>query len=318
MTRDFRVHGHAMLQQEGADLITGTLTDPSFTHAVERLEVNLLGDLRRDELHGRALHRLGDRLGIAEVVLLASGVGTHIFGGRQPSVVAKRCEFAAQVMRAKRPLPFRSGKAEYSRAVFPPCTRPLLAQYDRTALIETYNGERVLTDIDADHGDCRILVGHGVLLLFGAPCQLRLLAGPEHVRTIPLPEGHMASYIARRKFLATLGGTASRGACSNGLGKYELRRMFSPKRETKPASAQHDDNPVMTAYPHCPQSAFHFLEVLIKTAVGQRRAPGSKDRRRVGNTPRLVFQQVRQAEKRNGGPRAEGTFVRHGCHILKT
>ena len=36
MTRDFRVHGHAMLQQEGADLITGTLTDPSFTHAVKR------------------------------------------------------------------------------------------------------------------------------------------------------------------------------------------------------------------------------------------------------------------------------------------
>jgi|SRR5215831_6732669 len=178
-----------MLQQEGADLITGTLTDPSFTHAVERLEVNLLGDLRRDELHGRALHRLGDRLGIAEVVLLA-------YARRQ------------------------------------------------------------------SRGLC--------------------------------------------------------GACSNGLGKYELRRMFSPKRETKPASAQHDDNPVMTAYPHCPQSAFHFLEVLIKTAVGQRRAPGSKDRRRVGNTPRLVFQQVRQAEKRNGGPRAEGTFVRHGCHILKT
>jgi len=77
MTRDFRVHGHAMLQQEGADLITGTLTDPSFTHAVERLEVNLLGDLRRDELHGRALHRLGDRLGIALTLYL---VGFMVIG----------------------------------------------------------------------------------------------------------------------------------------------------------------------------------------------------------------------------------------------
>jgi hypothetical protein len=27
-----------------------------------------------------------------------------------------------------------------------------------------------------------------VLLVFGAPCQLLLLAGPEHGRTIPLPE----------------------------------------------------------------------------------------------------------------------------------
>src|ERR671937_1305330 len=40
------------------------------------------------------------------------------------------------------------------------------------------------------------------------PCQLLLLAGPEHGRTIPLPEGHMASHIERRKFLATLGGAA--------------------------------------------------------------------------------------------------------------
>src|SRR5260221_2475881 len=38
--------------------------------------------------------------------------------------------------------------------------------------------ERVLADIDADHGDRGIgCLRHGVLLVFGAPCQLRLLAG---------------------------------------------------------------------------------------------------------------------------------------------
>ena len=31
-------------------------------------------------------------------------------------------------------------------------------------------------------------VRHGVLLVFGAPCQLRLLAGQEHGRTIPLSD----------------------------------------------------------------------------------------------------------------------------------
>jgi hypothetical protein len=47
--------------------------------------------------------------------------------------------------------------------------------------------KRVLADIDANHGDGSVeFLRHGVLLVFGAPCQLRLLAGPEHGRTIPL------------------------------------------------------------------------------------------------------------------------------------
>jgi hypothetical protein len=46
--------------------------------------------------------------------------------------------------------------------------------------------ERVLADIDADHGiGC---LRHGALLVFGAPCQLRLLLGLEHGRTIPLAD----------------------------------------------------------------------------------------------------------------------------------
>jgi hypothetical protein len=51
------------------------------------------------------------------------------------------------------------------------------------------NMERVLANIDADHGDCALeLLGHGVLLVFGAPCQLLSLVGQEHGRTNPLPE----------------------------------------------------------------------------------------------------------------------------------
>ena len=49
--------------------------------------------------------------------------------------------------------------------------------------------ERVLTDINADYGDCGIeLLRHGVLLVFGAPGQLKMLAGQEHGRTIPLAD----------------------------------------------------------------------------------------------------------------------------------
>ena len=49
--------------------------------------------------------------------------------------------------------------------------------------------ERVLTDINADYGDCGIeFLRHGVLLVFGAPGQLKMLAGQEHGRTIPLTD----------------------------------------------------------------------------------------------------------------------------------
>jgi hypothetical protein len=52
-------------------------------------------------------------------------------------------------------------------------TRPLLPQ-------RIVDVERVLADIDADYGDSGIgCLRHGVLLVFGAPCQLRLLAGQE-------------------------------------------------------------------------------------------------------------------------------------------
>src|SRR4029450_1412975 len=67
-------------------------------------------------------------------------------------------------------------------------TRPFLPEYDRATPIVPYDVERVLADIDADHGDCAArFLRHGVLL-FGAPNQLRSLAGLEHGRTIPLPE----------------------------------------------------------------------------------------------------------------------------------
>ena len=68
-------------------------------------------------------------------------------------------------------------------------TRPLLPQHDGATRIVAHDVERVLADIDADHGDRGIgCLRHGVLLVFGAPCQLRLLAGQEHGRTIPLPD----------------------------------------------------------------------------------------------------------------------------------
>jgi hypothetical protein len=74
---------NAALQQEGANLIddAGALADKSLAHAVQGLQVELIAGLGSDELHGRALHRLGDRLSIAEVVLLSLRIRRTYFAG---------------------------------------------------------------------------------------------------------------------------------------------------------------------------------------------------------------------------------------------
>jgi hypothetical protein len=68
-------------------------------------------------------------------------------------------------------------------------TRPLLPQHNGAAGIVAHDVERVLADIDADHGDPRYWVsGTWRAPCLWPPCQLRLLAGREHGRTIPLPD----------------------------------------------------------------------------------------------------------------------------------
>jgi hypothetical protein len=72
--------------------------------------------------------------------------------------------------------------------------RPLLAQHNAAALIQTDDVERGLADIDTDYGDRAVeIVGHAVLLVFGAPCQIRGWRG----RTRP---GHPISGHLRRDF----------------------------------------------------------------------------------------------------------------------
>ena len=55
--------GNATFQQEGADLIddASALTHQPLTHAVQRLQIELIGGLRRHQLHRWPLHGLGDR-----------------------------------------------------------------------------------------------------------------------------------------------------------------------------------------------------------------------------------------------------------------
>ena len=59
----------------------------------------MLSSLRRHELHRWPLHRLGNRLRVAEVVLLSLPVGPHVLGWHQRGIVTKRLKLAAEMMR---------------------------------------------------------------------------------------------------------------------------------------------------------------------------------------------------------------------------
>jgi hypothetical protein len=64
-----------------------------------------------------------------------------------------------------------------------------LPQHNLPACVLTDNVEGVFADVDANNDNSGIdLLGHDVLLVFGAPCQLPSLTGREHGRTIPLAD----------------------------------------------------------------------------------------------------------------------------------
>src|SRR6266496_6850912 len=97
------------------------------------------------------------------------------------------------------------------RAALPPgrVTTSAAARWHRADL--AHDVERVLADVDTDHrGDRYIeLAGHGLLLVFGAPCQLLSLVGPEHSRTIPLPDmihetGEKITVMIRRRQIGSI------------------------------------------------------------------------------------------------------------------
>ena len=101
----------------------GKIEPPDDSHAL--IETNVLGVL--------------NAICVAEVILLPPRVGSHIFGWHQPSVVTKRCEFAAQMVCADASLHADETRRHGGKPGCYLATRPLLAQGDRATPIETHN-----------------------------------------------------------------------------------------------------------------------------------------------------------------------------------
>ena len=146
-------------------------------------------------LHRRALHGFGNRLGIIEVVLLSLAIGADIFGRHQPGIVTEAMQVCGSGDVRRRRLPCRSSNAVYWRAALPlgHATTFAAARW-RPAHRGPRRGtsscpiSMPITAIAVLRWPCR----HGVLLVVGAPCWLRLLAGQEHGRTIPLTDLRLA------------------------------------------------------------------------------------------------------------------------------
>jgi len=93
-------------------------------------------------------------------------------------MVAKAVELATEMMRADAGLHADQTGRHVGKTGLHLAARPFLAQHNGTTLIVAYDVERVLADIDANHGDCNVeCLGHGVLLAFGAPSQHLMLVG---------------------------------------------------------------------------------------------------------------------------------------------
>ena len=100
--------------------------------------------------------------------------------------MTKRPELTTEMMRPDTGLHTNQTGGHIGKPGLNLAARPLLPQNNLSAAVLTNNVEQVLTDIDADNGNPGVLLRHGVLLVFGTPCQLQSLAGQEHGRTIPL------------------------------------------------------------------------------------------------------------------------------------
>jgi hypothetical protein len=179
------------LEQEGADLVddAGALANQPLTHAMQRLQVELVARLDGHELHRRPLHRLGDRFGIVEVVLLTFGIGAHVSRRHQPSLMPQTDQLAGKMVRPDASLHADEAGRQIGEAALDLAARPLLPQHDAAVAVMADDVERVLADMDADDGDLgACCLGHGVLHLMQPQVQRGSLAGQEHGRTIPLSE----------------------------------------------------------------------------------------------------------------------------------
>jgi len=128
-------------------------------------------------------------------------IGANVLRRHQSGILAQCLKFATEMMCADAGFHADQARRHIGEPRFHLATRPLLPQHDGAARIVAHDVERVLADIDADRGDRGIGgLRRGVLLVFGAPYKLHLLAGQQHGRDHPI-SGHRRASSPTRPML---------------------------------------------------------------------------------------------------------------------
>ena len=120
---------------------------------MQRQQIALLGRLNGDEAHGWSLHCLGDRLGIAVVVLVSLEKGLDVLRGDQANVVPEWLNLARDVMRARAGLEADKAGRQIDKPADKLVARYLDAHGDGAAFIEADEVEGVLADVETDRRD---------------------------------------------------------------------------------------------------------------------------------------------------------------------
>jgi hypothetical protein len=175
------VHRDAVLQAEGAHLANHvrSLGDEAIAHAMQRLQVDLIGAPDLDKAHRRTRDGLGDRLRVDDVVLVRLHVGLDEPGRDDPHRVTEGHDLACQPLRARARLHAHDGRRctfeELQHRVTP--ERGLL--HRRARRIEANDVEDVLADVDAEDGGVarRIAYLHGCSSFWLPTCHLVMESG---------------------------------------------------------------------------------------------------------------------------------------------
>jgi hypothetical protein len=95
-------HRDAALDEEATNLVDHgrALTNKARAHAMQRQQIALLRSLDGDEVHGRPLHGLRDRLGVAIVVLVALEERLDVLCWEEANVMPECPDLPGDVMRA--------------------------------------------------------------------------------------------------------------------------------------------------------------------------------------------------------------------------
>src|SRR4051794_38119409 len=80
-------------------------------------------------------------------------IRSHVLRRHQPGIVPKAIELATEMMRTDAGLHADQARRHVGQPRLYLASRPLLPQHNSAAVIKADNVERVLADIDADHGD---------------------------------------------------------------------------------------------------------------------------------------------------------------------